>query len=98
MPIYDYFCPSNHRTVEVMHRLDETVPTWGKLCQLAKIDPEETPLDAPVRRAISAPMLAVPTSDSDYKQSGFKKLVKRDEGVYENVTAKDGEDRIIYRN
>ncbi|MDJ1175599.1 hypothetical protein [Roseofilum capinflatum] len=98
MPIYDYFCPSNNRKVEVFHSLNQTLETWGKLCELAQIDPEDTPLDAPVRRLLSAPMLSVPTSNNDYKNLGFSKLVKRDDGVYENVTAKDGEDPIYYRN
>lgn len=98
MPLYDYFCPSNNRQVEVFHSLNQTIETWGKLCELAQIDPEYTPLDAPVRRLVSAPMLSIPTSNNDYKNLGFSKLVKRDDGVYENVTAKDGEDPIYYRN
>ncbi len=97
MPIYDYFCPSNNRQIEVIHPINETIKTWGKLCEIAGLNPEQTPLDAPVRRLLSAPTLTVPPSNNDYKNLGFSKLVRRDEGVYENVTAKDGEDPIVYR-
>lgn len=97
MPTYDYFCPSNNQKVEVMHSIHQEVKTWGELCALAKCEPGDTPEDAPVRRLFSAPRLMVPASDSDYKSLGFSKLVKRDQGVYENVTAKEGESRIVDR-
>ena len=49
-----------------------------------------------VRRLICPPMtIKSPTSDTDLKNMGFTKLVKRDKGVYENVTARDGESRIV---
>lgn len=89
MPLYDYFCPSNNRQLEVMHSISQEVKTWGEVCQLANCDPGDTPGDAPVRRVVSAPMLSIPTSNTDYKNAGFTKLVKRDQGVYENVTAPD---------
>lgn len=89
MPLYDYFCPSNNRQLEVMHSISQEVKTWGEVCQLANCDPGDTPADTPVRRVISAPMLSIPTSNTDYKNAGFTKLVKRDQGVYENVTAQD---------
>ncbi len=89
MPIYDYFCPANNRKVEVIHSLSQDVKTWGEVCKLAKCDAADTPEDAPVRRVVSAPMLSIPLSNADYRNAGFTKLVKRDQGVYENVTAKD---------
>ena len=95
MPTYDYFCPSNNETVEVFHSLNRKLETWGDLCRMLHCDPGETPADAPVRRLISAPSVMVPTSNSEYKSLGFSKLVKRDEGVYENVTATDGESKIV---
>ena len=48
-----------------------------------------------VRRLISRPYISTPQSDSDLKSMGFAKLVKRDSGVYENVTALDGESRYM---
>jgi hypothetical protein len=50
MPTYDYLCPQNDRTVEVRHRMSETVRTWGELCTLAGIDVGSTPANAPVEK------------------------------------------------
>ena len=50
MPTYDYRCEANSRTVEVKHRISETVSTWGELCQLSGQDLGNTAADAPVRR------------------------------------------------
>ncbi|TAE15786.1 MAG: zinc ribbon domain-containing protein [Oscillatoriales cyanobacterium] len=97
MPVYDYFCPTNNQQLEVSHSMNLEVSTWAQLCELAKCELGDTPGDTPVRRMLSAPRLMKPTSDTDYKNQGFSKYVKRDEGVYENVTAKDGESRIINR-
>ena len=89
MPIYDYFCPSNNQPIEGMHSYTHEITTWGEVCQLANCDLGDTPKDALVRRVVSAPMLSIPTSNADYKNAGFTKLVKRDQGVYENVTDSD---------
>ncbi len=53
MPTYDYRCPSNERVIEVKHHMNETVTTWGQLCEMASIEPEDTALDAPVKRIIT---------------------------------------------
>ena len=50
MPTYDYRCPANGRVVEVKHRMSEMVHTWGELCQMAGIEPGDTPADAAVER------------------------------------------------
>jgi hypothetical protein len=39
----------------------------------------------------------VPTFNSELKNVGFTKLVKRDDGVYENVTATGNEKRYMVR-
>ena len=49
----------------------------------------------PVERLVCRVHVSTPTSDSEYKSMGFTKLVRRDEGVYENVTALDGESKIM---
>ena len=50
----------------------------------------------PVHRVICPPMsIKSPRSNSELKDLGFTKLVKRDKGVYENVTPRDGESRIV---
>jgi hypothetical protein len=49
-----------------------------------------------VHRIICPPMsIKSPRSNSELKDMGFTKLVKRDKGVYENVTARDGESKIV---
>ncbi|MBP5233178.1 MAG: zinc ribbon domain-containing protein [Planctomycetes bacterium] len=40
--------------------------------------------------------ISAPQSDSDLRSKGFTKLVRRDKGVYENVTALDGESRYVH--
>jgi putative FmdB family regulatory protein len=75
-------------------------------CKLGKRFEHEQPITAaaltacpecggPVKRLLSAPMLRFPKSDSQLKNLGFSKLVRRDHGVYENVTAQDGESKIV---
>ena len=87
MPLYDYQCPENGRTVEVFHSMRETIETWGELCRRAEIDPGDTPPETAVQRLVSTPGINSPTGDSQLKNMGFTKLVRRDKGVYENVTA-----------
>lgn len=50
MPTYDYRCTANGATVEVKHRMSETLTSWGQLCELAGIEPGDTPANAPVER------------------------------------------------
>ena len=50
MPTYDYHCQANDRIVEVNHRMNDKVTSWGELCELAGIDAGSTALDAPVER------------------------------------------------
>jgi hypothetical protein len=98
MPVYEYRCDANGRTVEVSHDVDATIRNWGEVCYIAGISPGKTDPAAPVRRVLSgAPAVSVQTSDADLRDAGFTKLVKRDEGVYENVTAIEGEERYMRR-
>ena len=48
-----------------------------------------------VKRLISLPYIRTPKTDSDLKSMGFTKLVKRDQGVYENVTRTGREARYM---
>jgi len=93
MPIYDYLCEANGRKVEVNHPVEATVKTWGELCFVVQIPLGDTDPMAPVKKIITVPNISVPVSDSRLKELGFTKLVKRDQGVYENVTALDHEKR-----
>jgi predicted nucleic acid-binding Zn ribbon protein len=47
-----------------------------------------------VKRLISLVSVKTPKTNSDLKEMGFTKLVRRDNGVYENVTASDKESKI----
>jgi hypothetical protein len=47
-----------------------------------------------VYRVVGRTFVSTPTGDSDLRDKGFAKLVRRDNGVYENVTALDGESKV----
>ena len=86
MPIYTYLCETNGQSVEVRHGVEAEIRTWGELCYAAQRPLGETDFLAPVRKVLSPPAIAIPTSNSELRNKGFTKLVKRDDGVYENVT------------
>ena len=96
MPRYDYFCEANGEVVEVSHSINQKLQTWGEVCAgsghaLGAVDGSE-----PVSRIItSAPMANTPMGNSGLKNLGFTKLVKRDDGVYENVTRSGTEQRYM---
>lgn len=95
MPVYAYHCADNGRTVEVVHGMTEDLTTWAEVCERAGIELGETAAEAEVERILFAPTLAMPAGDAKLKELGFTKLVRRDKGVYENVTALDGESRYM---
>ena len=49
----------------------------------------------PVKKIISRINISCQKSNSELRDLGFTKLVKRDDGVYENVTARDGDSRYM---
>jgi putative FmdB family regulatory protein len=63
----------------------------------------DAPLDACpacggiVRKLISRVAVSTPKGNAQLKDLGFTKLVRRDDGVYENVTRRDGESRYMVR-
>lgn len=75
--------------------MKETIRTWGELCQSARLDTGDTPPDAPVERLLFPVGVSTPQGDSALKNLGFTKLVKRDTGVYENMTRSDKESRYM---
>ena len=96
MPSYDYYCDANGQTIEVVHSIDTKLQTWGEVCYTAQVPLGDTDPMASVKKVFrTAPGVAVPISNSQLKNHGFTKLVKRDDGVYENVTAVDGEKRYM---
>lgn len=95
MPVYHYLCPVNETLVEVEHSIKTDLKTWGELCEAAKLDPGDTPADSPIERLLFPALVNTPAGDSHLKNLGFTKLVKRDTGVYENVTATGSEKRYM---
>ena len=65
MPHYEYRCLANGRTVEVRHRMDERLTTWGEVVDRAGLALDETPVDAPVERLLSAPVPATGAAARD---------------------------------
>ena len=53
MPTYDYRCESDGQVFEVKHSISQTVSTWGELCELGNIDPQDIAIDTPVKKVIS---------------------------------------------
>jgi hypothetical protein len=51
----------------------------------------------PVQKLISRTNISCPKSNSELRDLGFTKLVKRDDGVYENVTARNGDSRYMLK-
>jgi putative FmdB family regulatory protein len=49
----------------------------------------------PVRRLISRTFVSSPKSNTELRDLGFTKLVKRDKGVYENVTQRGSDHRYM---
>lgn len=96
MPRYDYHCAANDRTVEVVHSLSFKLQTWGEVCEHKGMGLDGLSSEAPVTRIVTiAPMANTPVGNSGLKNLGFTKLVKRDDGVYENVTRSGTEKRYM---
>lgn len=49
----------------------------------------------PIVRLISRTFVSTPKTNSELKDMGFTKLVKRDTGVYENVTRRGNESKFM---
>lgn len=85
MPLYRYECANPGCTsggeFEVVQSIREDALETCPACGGA------------VSRLINPVALTTPTGDTKLKDLGFAKLVRRDKGVYENVTAMDHESR-----
>lgn len=75
-------------------------------CSRGRIFEVNQPISAPsltrcpncgnaVRKLISLANISTPRTNSELRDLGFTKLVRRDKGVYENVTAREGESRVV---
>jgi predicted nucleic acid-binding Zn ribbon protein len=63
MPTYEYLCEANGRTVEVSHKMTESISRWAELCERAGIAPGKTAADAPVKKLISGGYVNTGASD-----------------------------------
>ena len=64
-------------------------------------DPELTncpDCQGPVHRVLSLTNISTPRGNAELRDMGFTKLVKRDDGVYENVTRRDGDSRYMIKD
>lgn len=96
MPSYDYYCATNGQTVTVKHGIEVELTTWGEVCYAAQYTMGDTDFLAPVHKVHrTAPGVVVPVGNAALKDLGFTKLVKRDDGVYENVTRSGDESRYM---
>ena len=50
-----------------------------------------------VKKIVSRINISCPKTNSELRDLGFTKLVKRDDGVYENVTARTNDSRYMVR-
>lgn len=51
-----------------------------------------------VKKIISRCSINTPKTNTELRDLGFSKLVKRDDGVYENVTARKGESKYMEKD
>ena len=90
MPVYEYehtqeSCPLG-TTFEVQQSIHDNPLTCCPECGHA------------IKKLISHSNISTPRTNAELKDLGFTKLVKRDNGVYENVTARDGDNRYVVRD
>lgn len=53
MPTFDFHCPANGQTVEVMLKLHENLATWGELCARKGMPVGDTPPEAPIEKVFT---------------------------------------------
>ena len=90
MPVYEYEHiekPCKHGAVIEVKQTIEDAPL--KRCPYCS---------GPLRRIMSAPYINAPKTNSELRDLGFTKLVRRDDGVYENVTRRGSDSRYMERN
>lgn len=90
MPIYEY------------EHLGESC-SWGKVFEVKQSIHEEPLSHCPncngdVRKRISLIALNLAKTNTELRDLGFTKLVKRDDGVYENVTRRGNDSRYVTQN
>ena len=91
MPIYEYEHeqpdPSNTCDLGLIFEVEQSISEDPlRYCPLC---------GGNVKKIISLTIHRSPHSDRELRDQGFSKLVKREDGVYENVTAREGESKVV---
>lgn len=90
MPIYEYEHMRNRCDIGLIFEIEQSINEEAlSVCPIC---------NQPVKKIISKTFINTPKTNSELKDLGFTKLVKKDHGVYENVTARDGDSKIVYRD
>ena len=89
MPVYEYEHQEGSCTLGKVFDYKQTISEK----QLSRC-PHCT---GPVQKIISRINISCPKTNSELRDLGFTKLVKRDDGVYENMTSRDGDSRYMVR-
>ncbi len=92
MPLYEYqaakaekSCDACREGFSIVQKMKEDALTECPKC------------GSPVSRLLFAPGISAPHTNAELKNLGFTKLVKRDDGVYENMTRTGDENRYMER-
>ena len=89
MPVYEYeHTQSSCQLGRIFEVVQSIADPKLRLCPQCR---------QPINKLISVVGIAVPKTNSELRDMGFSKLVKRDDGVYENVTAREGESKYMRR-
>lgn len=89
MPIYEYEHTENACALGVQFETRQSIHDAAlKQC------PE---CGGPVKKLISPVGISTPKTNSELRDLGFTKLVRRDDGVYENVTARGRDSKFMIK-
>ena len=89
MPVYEYEHLEEPCALGKVFEFEQWIRDWP----LTKC-PE---CGGPVRKLISSTFVRSKKSDSELRDLGFTKLVRVDDGIYENVTRREGESKYMDR-
>lgn len=90
MPVYEYEHTEKHCNIGHIFEIEQSI--------------SEEPLNRcpkcnrPVKKLISVVYINTPKTNTELRDMGFTKLVKRDDGIYENVTARGNDSKFVDRN
>ena len=82
--------------------IKEELAPWERCLIINRRSAKNSSLAAPIvpvryKKIISRINISCPKTNSELRDLGFTKLVKRDDGVYENMTSRDGDSRYMVK-